>query len=56
MPHKTIWTGVSLVAEGDGFWCDKNKSQGHSLSPFKSIRILQREIYGIGFILRRFTG
>lgn len=42
MPHKTIWTGTSLVAEGDGFWCDKNKSQGQSLSLFKSIRFLQR--------------
>ena len=42
MPHKTIWTGTSLVAEGDSFWCDKNKSQGQSLSLFKSIRFLQR--------------
>lgn len=37
MPHKTIWTGTSPVAEGDGFWCDENKSQGQSLSLFKSI-------------------
>lgn len=39
MPHKTIWTGTSLVAEGDSSSCDKNKSQGQWLSLFKKYQI-----------------